>query len=241
VRQRSLQADIRITRIAAICVVLGVHAFAILLLLGVRHEKNPAGEEKYVVWLPLAEDEQQVESVAIVPELSSEIRQQVQVPVPAILIPSSSSSTRVEPDSHPSWHDQGSFYARKAVEEATLERYRNLGARKPLSSPDPEAPALFEQEKPAFGETAEDAMGEPIVKLSKNCYRELAGTVNTAKDYVEMASAAKLAPPLVKCMFKAGSPEPRGDLFEHLKKERPLPEVKAATNSAKSSESGGGG
>ena len=182
VRQRSLEADKRTSRIAVICVVVGVHALAMLLLLGARGEINAPGEEKYVVWLSLTEDEPQVESVAIAPGLKSDIQPQVQLPVPAISIPSSLSSTSAEPDDHPSWHDQGSFYARKAVEEATIERYRNLGARKPLPSPDPEAPVLFQQEKPAFGETAEDAMGEPIVKLSKNCYRELAGTVNTAKD-----------------------------------------------------------
>ena len=38
VRQRSLEADKRTSRIAVICVVVGVHALAMLLLLGARGE-----------------------------------------------------------------------------------------------------------------------------------------------------------------------------------------------------------
>ena len=34
---------------------------------------------------------------------------------------------------------------------------------------------------------------------------------------------------MTKCFFPIGKREPRGDLFEHLKKDRPLPELKEGT------------
>ncbi|HEY6641401.1 hypothetical protein [Povalibacter sp.] len=46
----------------------------------------------------------------------------------------------------------------------------------------------------------------------------------TARDYVD---PGKLL--MRKCTMPVGKREPRGDLFEHLKKDRPLPAPKAGT------------
>jgi hypothetical protein len=69
---------------------------------------------------------------------------------------------------------------------------------------------LFEEEEDGFGEEATGIHGDPVVRLSKHCYQELEKTVQTARYWVDPR------PRLTFCLFPAGSPEPRGDLFEHL-------------------------
>lgn len=122
------------------------------------------------------------------------------------------------------WGAHAAFHARKAVEDGATERYRNLGPRKPGPPPEPKGPTLFEREPEVFGEVAEDTNGDPILRLSKHCYQELEKRLPTARDYVD---PDKLL--LRKCMFPIGKPEPRGDLFEHLKRDRQLPQLKHGT------------
>jgi hypothetical protein len=118
------------------------------------------------------------------------------------------------------WSANATYHARKAVEAAAVERYRNLGARRPGPPPEPEVPSLFEAKPDVAGEIGEDINGDPVLRLSEHCYQELEKPVPTARDYVDPR------PLLQKCLFPIGKREPRGDLFEHLKRDRPLPQPK---------------
>ena len=117
--------------------------------------------------------------------------------------------------------------ARTEVEKSVSERYRNFGPRKAPPPPDPEPPSIFAPGKSVAGETGTDVNGDPIVQLNKYCYQELERNVPTARDYGHSIPM----PHVMKCMFNAGGGGPRGDLFDHLKKEdRPLPEPKPGTD-----------
>ena len=71
-----------------------------------------------------------------------------------------------------------------------------------------------------FGEEDTDIHNDPVVRLNNSCYQKLEKTAQTAQDWVNPR------PREVRCLFNVGSREPRGDLFEHLKKDRPLPSPK---------------
>jgi hypothetical protein len=120
------------------------------------------------------------------------------------------------------WGAHAAFNARRAVEDGTGERYRNLGPRKPGPPPEPAIPSIFEPEPDVRGEEGLDVNGDPVVRLNKYCYQELEKRLPTARDYVDPGR-----PLIPKCMFPIGKPEPRGDLFEHLKRDHPLPEQKS--------------
>lgn len=109
------------------------------------------------------------------------------------------------------------------MEESVTERYRNFGPRKPGPEPDPEPPSIFEPKRQVKGETGVDVHGDPVVRLSEHCYQELEKPVPTARDY------GSSLPLMTKCTFPIGKREPRGDLFKHLKKSRPLPQSPPGT------------
>ena len=194
----------RKVRGAIMCVVIGAHALAILLLLSIRREAPAHSQERYVVWIPLVEPRALPRANPVIPEIRSEPPERIELAAPVIPV-SPSVSTGVEPRERPSWQDQGAFYARKAVEDATTQRQRNLGPRKPASPAEPAVPELFESKKPVFGETAEDAMDTPIVRLGENCYVELSKKVPTAGDFAGGAAANTSMRTGFKCAFKIGS------------------------------------
>ncbi|HMN43848.1 MAG TPA: hypothetical protein PKE27_04715 [Povalibacter sp.] len=119
------------------------------------------------------------------------------------------------------WSAHAAYNAKKAVEDAVTERYRNLGPRKPGPAPEPSAPSIFESPGKSFGELDTDINDNPVVWLNENCYFELDKLVPTARDVVNPG-----LPPMMKCKFNVGRREPRGDLFKPLERDRPLPELK---------------
>ena len=210
----------RLPRLVVLCLVAGVHWLAFVLLTGHRDLTGDADAEKYVVWLQLPLPSSRVElSPAVLPLIPKLQREPSATPAPEIP-PSPTSITQPRTN----WQDAGRFYARKAIEEARTEHYRNLGADKAPPAPaEPQVPPLFEAKQSVFGQIGEDAMGNPIMKLSENCYRELPKRVQTAGDYSGMDAVAKANQSMIKCSFKIGSREARGDLFEHLKDQSPEP------------------
>ncbi|HEY5808422.1 MAG TPA: hypothetical protein VIT67_10665 [Povalibacter sp.] len=137
----------------------------------------------------------------------------------AAAIPQQAGTTEAvtAPPQQINWGAQAAYKAKKTVEDSVTDSYRNFGPRKPGAPDEPQPPVLIEEEKSAFGEEGTDVHGDPVVRLSEHCYQELERTVQTVRDYPGLSQA-----PQVKCFFPIGKPEPRGDLFEHLKRERPL-------------------
>lgn len=97
------------------------------------------------------------------------------------------------------------------------ENRRHLDGRKPLRISEPTTPSIFQSPRHSLGDVEHDpASQETKVWHNDNCL-----TLIKPKE----ASGSSL-PNYRRCMFAIGTPEPRGDLFEHLKKQKPLPEAR---------------
>jgi len=206
----------RFSRGFAICIVVGVHSLVVILIWSRDTVYVRTGPDTFAVWLRLdlpprssraAIDTRSQQATAVTPRMPQ--------PTVAPLETDAAATPQIN------WHAQAAFNAKRAVEDSVTERYRNLGPRKPSPKPEAEVPRLFEPEHNVFGEVAQDVLDDPIVRLTKHCYQELDKRIQTARDYGQ--------PPrihLVKCTYPAGKEEPRGDLFNHLKTNRPLPTPK---------------
>ena len=208
-------------RAAAILIVIGLHSVVLILIWKTRElTLRPASENRYLQVVTIDPPERTP---------PSEEPRDPDIAAPSIVAPSSEPRSTTPPVTTPAeplpprqidWNAHGSYAAKKAVEDSVTDKYRNMGPRRPGPPPEPVPPALFEEEKEVFGEEGTDIHGDPMVRLNKYCYQELEKTVQTAQDWVNPR------PREVRCMFNVGSREPRGDLFEHLKKDRPLPAPK---------------
>ncbi len=214
------------SRALAACIVVALHGLLWLLAWhsGLLAHRRAANDETSMTWIfvrppepaPPATDRPEDRPAA--PALPRSTQRA------AVSESSTTTVTTPLPPRQIDWDANASYHARKAVEDSVAERYRNFGPRKPGPPPEPAVPSLFEAEPDVAGEEAEDIHGDPIVRLSKYCYQELEKRVPTARDYVERDKVL-----IPKCMFPIGSPEPRGDLFEHLKRDRPLPAPRPGT------------
>jgi hypothetical protein len=97
------------------------------------------------------------------------------------------------------------------------ENRRHLDGRKPLQITEPTTPSIFERPRRSLGDVEHDPASDvTTIWHSDNCF-----TLIKPKD-----PAGSSLPNYRQCMFKIGEPEPRGDLFEHLREPKPLPEAK---------------
>jgi hypothetical protein len=83
--------------------------------------------------------------------------------------------------------------------------------RKLKSSPDG-PPPLFEKPLPRVGTTVRTPEGETILWVSDYCYISLGSTSLTMQDFHKAREGVR------RCIIPLGKREPRGDLFDHLKK-----------------------
>lgn len=97
------------------------------------------------------------------------------------------------------------------------ENRRHLDGRKPVVITEPTVPSLFEQPRRSLGDVEHDpASDTTTIWHSENCFTLIKPKV----------PAGPSLPNYRQCMFGIGKPEPRGDLFEHLREPKPLPEAK---------------
>ena len=102
----------------------------------------------------------------------------------------------------------------KIIEE---ESRRHLNGRKPVTITAPPVPSMFEQPRHSLGDVEHDPASDiTTVWHSDNCFTRI----------VPKAVAGSSLPNYRQCMFAIGKREPRGDLFEHLREPKPLPEAK---------------
>jgi hypothetical protein len=114
--------------------------------------------------------------------------------------------------------DTGAIAAEAVAKLIEEENRRHLDGRKPFKLNEPTVPSIFTAPRHSFGDEEHDpATEETKIWHSENCY-----TLLQPPD----PHAVELPLKFPTCMFTIGKPEPRGDLFEHLKKPKPLPEAK---------------
>jgi hypothetical protein len=235
----SLPGPDRYARLVALIVAVLLHLTIISILNNASLNRSDAGSpEQSMVWLRL---DQVVERLYPAVPRSTEAP-----PVPAQTIearvkarsPSSAASVQKEfsiaRDAQPAmspmkWRAAGTLAAQSAVEaDLAAKRYRHFGFPAPPEPQEAPAPSIFEKSAHELGTTDEDVMGNPVVWLSDHCFQPLANSkpVKTAPD-LGLPTAAKAVPnmgqpkvelPLWKCSWGIGKREPRGDLFDHLKR-----------------------
>ena len=205
-------------------IVVALHGLLLLIAwrLGEQLHRRPVSDDASMTWIRLRPPESVPRSVDVPRDQTTQPSDDRRTVSESARESDTAVDSPALPPRQIDWGAHAAFNARKAVEDGTAERYRNFGPRKPGPPPEPEVPALFEDEPEVFGDIAEDVHGDPIVRLSKHCYLELEKRLPTARDFVE---PNRLLFP--KCTFPIGKLEPRGDLFEHLKRDRPLPEPKS--------------
>lgn len=124
------------------------------------------------------------------------------------------------------WHASATAAASNAVAKQLQEKsYRNFGAPK-RDRVETSAPSIFEEPKHKAGDIENDQRnGVTRVYHSEHCFTQL--------DYPTLKDPGEELKPkinLPRCMYDVGKGEADGDLFKHLKKEHPLPELKHGTH-----------
>lgn len=127
------------------------------------------------------------------------------------------------------WRASGAAAASSSVEKQLKEEaYRNFGP--PKREPgEPIAPSIFKEPKHKAGDVESDSLsGVTRVYHSEHCFTELEFRT------LDPGALPGTGPPsskvnLPRCASPVGTPEPDADLLKHLKKDRPLPELKPGT------------
>lgn len=156
-----------------------------------------------------------------VPAQSSDVRAEARLPSSTASVQTESSIARdAQPAMSPmKWRAAGTLAARSAVEAGlAAKRYRRFGFPAPAEPVEAPAPSIFEKSAHEPGTTGEDVMGNPVVWLSDHCYQPLANSkpVKNAPDLGQPTTGQDSVK--WKCSWGIGKREPRGDLFDHLKR-----------------------
>ncbi|HEU4653562.1 MAG TPA: hypothetical protein VFS47_06225 [Steroidobacteraceae bacterium] len=213
-------------RAGVVLIIIAVH-IALLLLLAYRQRRE--GERESSMQLVLIPHRSWPEVPTPEPE-PGPLRSQQDKPIRAKQNPVAAPVQESQPAA-PSidWHASGAAAASGAVARQLKEEgYRNFGFPK-HDRVEPTAPSIFKEPKHKAGDVETDSLnGITRVYHSEHCFTEL--EFRTLEPFGLPGSG----PPnpsvnLPRCMFPAGKPEPDGDLFKHLKKDRPLPELKPGT------------
>ena len=118
------------------------------------------------------------------------------------------------------WEISGAISAEAAIDAIIRdEAYRTLGPKeKQHQIVEPEPPrSIFEEPKRRYGDVAKNALGYDSVWHNEHCYTQLEEPVSARPS----ATVGDVNP--VVCVMPIGKKEPRGDLFEHLKRTYPNP------------------
>jgi len=140
------------------------------------------------------------------------------LPLPkAVTEPKFSAMPPTAAPAHVNWALQGAISASAAASAASTARYRSMGPRKAEPQPEPSDPPLFEEPERRAGQVDGDMHGDPIVWVNEHCYQELEKPVPTARDVTRLPKQNIQLP---TCVAPVGKSEPRGDLFDHIRKQR---------------------
>jgi len=205
---------------AGIVLIIVVAHIALLLLLSFRQRRESSDDASmHLVLIP----QHAVPKVSPAPD---PLQSQRTKPIPARqtsppAVPQGPQSAAPSIDWNASAAAAVSGAIAKHVQE---ESYRNFGA--PKRAPvEPREPSIFVAPKHNAGDIDNDQRnGVTRVYHSEHCFTQL--DFPTLKD-----PSDELKPKinLPRCMYDFGKAEADEDLFKHLKKEQPLPELKTGT------------
>lgn len=205
--------DDRASRPAILAVVIGLHLAALLIPL-VDNPRNRYQEFHGPGYMTLTLKDPEPLQLPPPPEVAAWKLTVISPPQPALAplsMPNEaapSGSAMAPPD----WKQSGA----DAAADAASKTYRPLGPR--AEEPKIKAPRSPFKPPPKHkaGEVGEDALENPVVWLSENCYLRFENRKLPLDDPFRSI-------PMTLCVFPVGKLEPKGDLFEHLRKPQPLP------------------
>lgn len=203
-------------RAAALAVAVAVQAP--LLWLGYSREPPPLHTDTMIVRF-VADETLARRSQPETAELASDTASPLAAPsAPLEDRPSVSAPPAPSP---PDWRRSGALSARSSVDAIIRdEGYRALGPRKPPSFREPAPPpSIHEAPKHSFGDAEMDPLNRDVVWLSENCYFEF-GKFITPRVTADIGNVV-----IPKCRLSGGK-EPRGDLFDHLKRDKGAQEAR---------------
>ena len=191
---------------AVLLAVILLHAPLLLVSVGPRRSLV-RGSPADVVWLQLTEPERRVKPLPLQAPQTTPRAVSAAPPRTEDIQPLTIRASRVPVD----WDANADLAARSAIDAVVREEsYRSFGFPRKRELPgEEEPPSIFEEPGHEFGEEGIDAFGKPVVWLSKRCYQELDRSDDPLRDRRTM------------CILGVGKREPRGDLFDHIKKRKP--------------------
>jgi hypothetical protein len=207
-------------RTGMVLIIVVVH-IALLFLLSFRQRRESTAETSmHLVLIP-----QRAVPKATTPESESLPAQRTK-PIRA-----AQKSTPASPEEAQSpapsidWHASAAVAVSGAIAKHLREEgYRNFGVPKRAPA-EPAEPSIFVAPKHSAGDIDNDQRnGVTRVYHSEHCFTQL--DFPTLKD-----PGDELKPKinLPRCMYDVGKADADGDLFRHLKKEQPLPDLKTGT------------
>lgn len=211
---RDFLHDDRASRPAILAVVVGAHLAAFFIELPDERVTDPGNGSlpRSTVLIPM----QPQERPSRPPLTFAPVPAAITSPPPPGLAPTNFPSETAAPTGSsmapPDWKQSGM----DAAADAAGKNYRALGPR----AEEPKIKASRSPFKPPpkhkHGELGEDALENPVVWLSEHCYVRLENRKAPPGD-----PFANI--PMTLCSFPVGKLEPKGDLFEHLRKQQPPP------------------
>jgi hypothetical protein len=121
------------------------------------------------------------------------------------------------------WHANAVRSAQVIVQGSLDGKSRSFGSpRQPERPARPPQSVFGPGPKHRAGDVGSDTYDDPVVWINDHCYKELEKPVPTARDFFRIM-------PLVKCMWPIGKREPKGKLFEHIRKPEEPPAPQAGT------------
>jgi len=191
---------------AVLLAVILLHAPLLLVSVGPRRSLV-RGSPADVVWLQLNEPERRVTPLPSQAPQTTPRAVSAAPPQADDVQPLTIRASRLPVD----WDANAELAAQAAIDAVMREEsYRSFGfPRKHELPEEEEPPSIFEEPGHEFGQEGVDAFGKPVVWLNKRCYQELE------------KSDDPLRSPRTMCTWGVGKREPRGDLFDHIKKRKP--------------------
>ncbi|WP_129776889.1 hypothetical protein [Peristeroidobacter soli] len=211
---RDFLYDERASRPAILAVVVGAHLTAFFIEWPQKRVTDSGywGPPRSIVLIPAQPREQRPPPPLTMAPVTGAITPPPQPGLAPLDLPSEAAAPSGSAMAPPDWKQSGT----DAAADAASRNYRALGPR--AEAPKIKIPRSPFKPPPKHkrGELGEDALENPVLWLSENCYIRFENRKLPLDDPFRTT-------PMTLCTFPVGKLEPKGDLFEHLRKPQAVP------------------
>lgn len=203
------------SKAAALAATLVLHAVVMAWLLMLRFDLPPVTiVEEHLTWLPdflkpppppPPPIEEPSQAPVLIPV------EQLPFPIPIIELPAS------EVVSLPDWFADARAVAGAIGKEPSYRKFGETPKAPPGRPKEEYPPSIWEKPLERVGKAYRTPEGEQILWVSDNCFISLGSQSLTMADFHKARNGVR------RCNIGAGRREPRGDLFDHLKRPKPDP------------------